>query len=85
MQLSHELKGKTLVVTGINFKNQHVMHKISNIGITKDTIIKVLNYDKNNIILHLLVYGVEYVLREKDCRYISVREYKDSKQFQIKR
>ncbi|MDR3163905.1 MAG: ferrous iron transport protein A [Mycoplasmataceae bacterium] len=82
MQLTHRCKGKTLEVTDVCFADQHIMHKINNIGITNNTILKVLNYDKSNRLLHLLVYGVEYVLRTQDCRYINVRECQDNKQFQ---
>ncbi|MDR0985328.1 MAG: ferrous iron transport protein A [Mycoplasmataceae bacterium] len=82
MQLNYQLKGKEVQVVDINVQDQQALHKMTNIGITKDTVIKVLDYDKNNKILHLLIYGVEYVLRERDCRYINVREYKDNKQFQ---
>jgi Fe2+ transport system protein FeoA len=82
MQLSYRLKGEVVKVTGVNFKDQYILHKMNNIGITKNTILKVLDYDKSNALLHLLVYGVEYVLRAEDCRYINVREYQDNKQFQ---
>jgi Fe2+ transport system protein FeoA len=82
MQLSYRLKGEVVKVTDVYFRDQHILHKLNNIGITKNTILKVLDYDKSNTILHLLVYGVEYVLRAEDCRYINVREYKDNKQFQ---
>ena len=81
MKLTHLLRGKTVKVNSTNFKDSYVLHKISNIGITKNVIIDVLNYDDNCHLLHLLIYGVEYVLREKDCRYINVSEYKDNKQF----
>jgi Fe2+ transport system protein FeoA len=82
MHLSYRLKGKVVKVTNVHFKDQHVLHKMNNVGITKNTIIKVLDYDQSNTLLHLLVYGVEYVLRAEDCRYIDVREYRDNKQFQ---
>ncbi|MDR3257200.1 MAG: ferrous iron transport protein A [Mycoplasmataceae bacterium] len=84
MQLTYHLKGKVVEVTDVKFKDEHIVHKINNIGITRNTIIKVLDYDKDNTILHLLVYGVEYVLRAEECRYINVREYKDNKQFQCR-
>jgi Fe2+ transport system protein FeoA len=82
MQLSYRLKGEVVEVTDVHFQDQQVLHKLNNIGITKNTVLKVLDYDKSNTLLHLLVYGVEYVLRAEDCRYINVREYKDNKQFQ---
>jgi Fe2+ transport system protein FeoA len=75
------MKGKRVKVNSVNFKDSYIFHKISNIGINKNVIIDVLDYDKSDRLLHLLVYGVEYVLREKDCRYINVSEYKDNKQF----
>ncbi|MDR0675046.1 MAG: ferrous iron transport protein A [Mycoplasmataceae bacterium] len=82
MQLSYRLKGEVVEVTDVRFQDQHVLHKLDNIGITKNTILKILDYNKSNSLLHLLIYGVEYVLRAEDCRYINVREYKDNKQFQ---
>ncbi|MDR3329813.1 MAG: ferrous iron transport protein A [Mycoplasmataceae bacterium] len=85
MQLTCQLKGRVVEVTDVKFQDQHIVHKINNIGITKNTLIKVLDYDKDNTLLHLLVYGVEYVLRAEDCRYINVREYKDTKQFQCRK
>lgn len=85
MELSYELKGKVVQVVDVNFADNYILHKVSNIGIAKDTIIQVLDYDKDNKIMHLMIYGVEYVLREKDCRKINVREYKDNKQFQPRR
>lgn len=81
MKLTHLLKGKTIKVVSTNFKDSYILHKINNIGITKNTIIDVLNYDNDNRLLHLLIYGVEYVLREVDCRFINVSEYQDNKQF----
>lgn len=84
MKLTHLLKGKTLKVVSADFKDSYIRHKINNIGINKNTIIDVLDYDNNNHLLHLLIYGVEYVLREKDCRSINVREYQDNKQFNIR-
>jgi Fe2+ transport system protein FeoA len=84
MKLTHLLKGKTIKVVSANFKDSHILHKINNIGITKNTIIDVLDYDNNNRLLHLLIYGVEYVLRERDCRSINVSEYQDNKQFAIR-
>jgi Fe2+ transport system protein FeoA len=84
MQLTYHLKGKVVEVTDVKFKDQHIIHKINNIGITKNTIIRVLDYDKSNTLLHLLIYGVEYVLRAEDCRYINFRECEDNKQFQIR-
>ncbi|MDR2822954.1 MAG: ferrous iron transport protein A [Mycoplasmataceae bacterium] len=85
MVLSYRLKGKDVQVIKAHFDDQRVDHKIKNIGINPGTLIKVLDYDKNNTILHLLIYGVEYVLREKDCRQIHVREYQDTKQFQSRK
>ncbi|GHU48551.1 hypothetical protein FACS1894218_5790 [Bacilli bacterium] len=82
MQLTSQLKGKTVQVIDVQFSDPIIMHKLNNIGITKNTILQVLNYDQSNKILHLLIHGVEYVLREKDCRYINVRECQDNKQFQ---
>jgi Fe2+ transport system protein FeoA len=84
MKLTHSLKGKTIKVISTNFENMYIAHKINNIGITKNTIIDVLDYDHNDRLLHLLIYGVEYVLREKDCKSINVSEYKDNKQFVIR-
>jgi Fe2+ transport system protein FeoA len=84
MNLSANHKGHKVQVIGVKFNNKHFVHKINNIGINKDAIIEVLNYHDTERVLHLLVYGVEYVLRTKDCRYINVREYKDTKQFQTK-
>jgi Fe2+ transport system protein FeoA len=85
MKLSATLKSKTVVVEKVNITDQHILHKINNIGITNGTIIKVLDYDNSDKILHLLIYGVEYVLREEDCRQINVREYQDNKSFHSKR
>ncbi|MDR0825913.1 MAG: ferrous iron transport protein A [Mycoplasmataceae bacterium] len=82
MQLTSQLKGKTVQVIDVQFSDPIIMHKMSNIGVTKNTILQVLDYDQSNKILHLLIRGVEYVLREEDCRYINVREYQDNKQFQ---
>jgi Fe2+ transport system protein FeoA len=84
MKLTHTLKGKTVKVKSTNFVDKHINHKITNIGITENTIIDVLDYDDNNRLLHLLIYGVEYVLREKDCKFINVSEYQDNKQFNIR-
>ncbi|MDR0739572.1 MAG: FeoA domain-containing protein [Mycoplasmataceae bacterium] len=79
MQLSYRLKGKVVKVTDVNFQDQHILHKLNNIGVSKGTILKILNNNKGNNLLHLLIYGVEYVLRAKDCEYINVKEYKDFK------
>lgn len=77
MHLSYQLKGEIVKVIGVHFHDQHILHKLDNIGITKGTILKILDYDKSNSLLHLSVHGVEYVLRTKDCRYIDVQEYKE--------
>lgn len=72
MKLSSKLKGKTLKINKLNFKDSYILHKLNNVGISKNSIIKVLDYANDTNVLHLLVYGVEYVLREKDCYNIDV-------------
>lgn len=74
MKLSNELRNKTLKIEKLNFKDQHILHKLNNIGICENSVIKVLDYEDNKKLIHLLVYGVQYVLREQDCRNIDVQE-----------
>jgi len=77
MILTHKLKGHKLIITKINFTDPYIAHKINNIGLVVGNVIKVLDYNSNNSILHLEVYGTEYVLRERDCFNIEVQECKD--------
>lgn len=72
MKLSNELRGKTVKINELNFRDNHILHKLNNVGISNGSTIKVLDYQDNKKIVHLLVYGVEYVLREKDCLNIDV-------------
>ena len=76
MILTSKFKGKTVLVKQINFKDPYISHKLENIGLTPGVIVKVLDYDRNNKILHLDIYNVEYVLRTEDCKYIDVKEKK---------
>ncbi|MDE7434158.1 MAG: ferrous iron transport protein A [Mycoplasmoidaceae bacterium] len=72
MKLTNELKGKNVKINKLNFEDSAILHKLNNIGISENSEIKVLDYDQNNKVVHLLVYGVEYVLRERDCYNIDV-------------
>ncbi|MDE6476769.1 MAG: ferrous iron transport protein A [Mycoplasmoidaceae bacterium] len=72
MKLTNELRGKTLKINKLNFRDNHILHKLNNVGISDGSTIKVLDYHDNKKVLHLLVYGVEYVLREEDCTNIDV-------------
>ncbi len=72
MQLTNQLRGKTLIVNKLNFRDPHILHKLNNIGISKGSSIKVLDYQDSKKVVHISVFGVEYVLREKDCLNIDV-------------
>lgn len=76
MELSNNFKGKELKIVSLNFKDKNILHKLNNIGIIPGNTIKVLDYDKNNSIIHINVFGVEYVLRESDAKLINVEEIK---------
>jgi Fe2+ transport system protein FeoA len=76
MYLSNNFKNKNVKVLSVNFEDTNVLHKIYNIGIRPNAIIKVLDYDSNPKLIHLLICGVEYILRSKDARFINVKEHK---------
>lgn len=76
MILTSKFKGKTVLVKQINFKDPYISHKLENIGLVPGAIIKVLDYNQSNKLLHLDIYNVEYVLRTEDCKYIDVEEAK---------
>lgn len=79
MNLTTQLANKLLVINKVNSPNKLVLHKLNNIGIIKGNKIIVLDYHKSKTLIHLLVYGVEYVLRKADCAYIDVSEVNDGK------
>ncbi len=72
MILTSKFKGKTVYIKQINFKDPKILHKLDNIGLTKGVKVNVLDYNPNKKLLHLNIYNVDYVLREKDCKYIEV-------------
>ena len=77
MRLSYKLKGKTVEITLMNFKDKEISHKLTNIGFVPKAKFKVLDYNKSKKVLHLLIFNVQYVLREKDCKDIHVKVIKD--------
>ncbi len=76
MILTSKFKGKTVLVKQINFKDPYISHKLENIGLVPGVTIKILDYNRNNKLMHLDIYNVEYVLRTEDCKYINVEEVK---------
>lgn len=72
MILTSKFKGKTVWIKQINFKDPNILHKLDNIGLTAGAKVKVLDYDPNKKLLHLDIYNVDYVLRERDCKAIEV-------------
>ncbi|MBQ2349386.1 MAG: ferrous iron transport protein A [Mycoplasma sp.] len=76
MILTSKFKGKTVLVKQINFKDPYISHKLENIGLVPGVTIKILDYNRNNKLMHLDIYNVEYVLRTEDCKYIDVEEVK---------
>lgn len=76
MILTSKFKGKTVLVKQINFKDPYISHKLENIGLVPGVTIKILDYNRNNKLMHLDIYNVEYVLRTEDCKYIDVEEAK---------
>ena len=76
MILTSKFKGKTVLVKQINFKDPYISHKLENIGLVPGVTIKILDYNRNNKLMHLDIYNVEYVLRTEDCKYIDVEEKK---------
>ena len=74
MILTSKFKGKTVLVKQINFKDPYISHKLENIGLVPGVTIKILDYNRNNKLMHLDIYNVEYVLRTEDCKYIDVEE-----------
>lgn len=76
MILTSKFKGKTVLVKQINFKDPYISHKLENIGLVSGVTIKILDYNRNNKLMHLDIYNVEYVLRTEDCKYIDVEEVK---------
>ena len=74
MVLTSKFKGKTVFIKQINFTDPQVLHKLDNVGLTPGVKVKVLDYDPNKKLIHLDIYNVDYVLREKDCKYIDVEE-----------
>ena len=76
MILTSKFKGKTVLVKQINFKDPYISHKLENIGLVPGVLIKVLDYNQNDKLIHLDIYNVEYVLRTEDCKYIDVEEKK---------
>lgn len=79
MYLSTQLAGKQLIITNIKITDPMIRHRIDNIGLIKNAKIQVLNYNKNKFLLHVLVNGMEYVLRNTDCQQIEVDEYKEAR------
>ena len=76
MILTSKFKGKTVLIKQINFKDPYISHKLENIGLVPGVTIKILDYNRNNKLMHLDIYNVEYVLRTEDCKYIDVEEVK---------
>ena len=76
MALTSKFKGKTVLIKQINFKDPHILHKLENIGLSAGSIVKILDYDKNEDLLHIDIYNVDYVFRTKDCENIDVEEVK---------
>ena len=72
MKLTNKLKGKTIKINKLNFNDDYIFHKLNNVGICNNSIVKILDYSDSKKVMHLLVYGVEYVLRERDCWNIDV-------------
>ncbi|MBQ6970331.1 ferrous iron transport protein A [bacterium] len=70
--LSYKHKGKIVKIHSTCFHDVESQHKIANIGLVPGAIIKVLDYNKSNHVLHLQVCNVEYVLRDEDCNLIYV-------------
>ena len=76
MVLTSKFKGKTVLIKQINFNDPHILHKLENIGLSAGSIVKILDYDKNEDLLHIDIYNVDYVFRAKDCENIDVEEVK---------
>lgn len=72
MDLSYKLKGKSVMIKQMDINDQLVLHKLSNIGIVPGAVIKILDNNTSNKVLHLQIFNNQYVLREKDCRFINV-------------
>lgn len=72
VKLSSKLKGKTIKIVSLNFTDHLIRHKLENIGFIKGALIKVLDNDDSNKVLHLQLYNVQYVLREENCSLIDV-------------
>lgn len=73
MHLGYMLKGKTVEIISLDFKDEEVIHKLNNIGLVPQAQLKILDYNKSKKVLHLLIYNVQYVLREQDCQHINVQ------------
>ena len=76
MILTSKFKGKTVLIKQINFQDPAILHKFDNIGLAPGVKVNILDYDPNKKLIHLQIFNVDYVLREKDCIYIDVEEEK---------
>lgn len=73
VKLSSRLKGKTVKIVSLNFTDHLIKHRLENIGFIKGALVKVLDNNDSNKVLHLQLYNVQYVLREENCSLIDVQ------------